>query len=76
MNKKYKVVGYEPSTNLGVTSAQSINSGELVHHVHTPPKPLNFCQDGFETQQDAESFIVTMNVRYPHNNYEVEDYFI
>ena len=76
MSKKYRVVKYEPSTNLGVTSTQSIDSGELMHHVHTPAKPLDICQKGFETRQEAKDFIINMNARYPHNNYKVKDYFI
>lgn len=74
MYKKYKVVRYEPSTSLGVTSTQSINSSELVNHEHTSEKILKTCQEGFETEQDAEIFINKMKARYPYNHYRVEDY--
>lgn len=76
MNKKYKVVRFEPSSNIRVSSAQSIISGESGSHLHTSEEILSTCQDGFETEQEAENFIVNMNVRNPHNNYKVKDYFI
>lgn len=71
MEQKFRVVKYEPSKSIGITTTEA-----LFTTITTPEKILETCKDGFTSKQEAENYRIDIKARYPFNQYKVQGYFI